>query len=48
MGNKINYCIERNNKIYIREVVKMGLIANYQYLSDENLKELKVMLDEDI
>jgi len=41
MGNKINYCIERNNKINIREVVKMGLIANYQYLSDENLKELK-------
>ena len=41
LGNKINYCIERNNKINIREVVKMGLIANYQYLSDENLKELK-------
>lgn len=41
MGNKINYYTERNNKINIREVVKMGLIANYQYLSDDNLKELK-------
>lgn len=43
----MNYCIERNDKVNIREVVKMGMTANYQYLSDENLKEMKAFSAEE-
>ena len=37
----------KNYRVGLVEEVKMGIIANYKYLSDKNLKELKAFYSEE-